>query len=297
MNLKQFVLSICFIGVMIPTYAQAANDEQDMAKGWERSVKGDSSVDTALQEWNELGFGVFIHWTPAVAFQSRYNKLEVNRDLWGEWFLKRTGIPNNEYAKYIKGWNPSAFNADAWADLFDEAGFKYMVFVSKHHDGFALFDSKANDYSITKHSAFGRDPFKELCKAMQDRGLKTGFYYSHGTDWHNKIGLTGSPEEIDRKYFEETVAPHLQDLSSKYGEQFVAWFDLGWRGREDLSRTCVDILRTNNPNILISSRIGSGLGNFSSEGDAYIPSVTIEGYWETCVTFDDHWDWTKGYLI
>jgi len=292
MNLKKTLLAILLIAIIILVFAPKAKDYLKMAKSREKIVKVDTSLNAAIKDWKNMGFGVFIHWTPAVAFQSRYKGMEVNKDLWGEWFMKRTDIPVNGYEDYIKGWNPKDFNADEWADIFDEAGFKYMVFVAKHHDGFALFDSKANNYSITKYTSFKRDPFKELCAAMQKRGLKTGFYYSHGTDWRNKIGLTGTPEEIDQKYFEQTIKPQLQDLSANYGKQTIAWFDLGWKNRSKLAQTCIDILRKNNPDILVSSRIGSGLGDFSAERDGYIPPIPRDGNWETCMTLNDHWDWT-----
>ncbi len=132
--LKHAVLSVCIIAIGFPVNAQ--------------SLKVDPAIAPALQEWKDMGFGVFIHWTPAVAFQSRCKDIEVNKDLWGEWFMYRTGIPVKEYEEYIKGWNPKDFNADEWTDVFEEAGFKYMVYVSKHHDGFAMFDSKANPWSM-----------------------------------------------------------------------------------------------------------------------------------------------------
>ena len=246
----------------------------------------------AAENWHRAAFGVFIHWTPSVVFQGRYKGMEFEKDLWGEWFMKRTGIPQAEYEAALKQWNPDQFNAEEWGDLLAEAGFKYMVFVAKHHDGFAMFDSAASDYNIVDHSGFAHDPYGELCAAVAQRGIAPGFYYSHGTDWRNLEG--GKAREKTPQadaYFEKIVYPQLKELCS-YTQPFVVWFDLG--APKVYAEKCLEVVRAANPNAMVSSRIGAGLGDFETGGDQLVPPATKPGFWETCMTMNWHWAWSPG---
>ncbi len=251
--------------------------------------KEPASLDEAVQQWKDDAFGVFIHWGVSTMFQGRYHGKELERDLWGEWLLRRAGVPDAEYEAMARKWNPKDFNAEQWASLFEEAGFRYLVFVAKHHDGFALFHCKETPYNIVDFSAFGRDPFKELCEAARRHGIRPGFYYSHGTDWHALKGKARTRSPETDAYFEKVVYPHLRTLCTAYGPQAVAWFDLG--APEYYARKCVEIVRQACPTIMISSRVGAGLGNFSTGGDQTVPPVRKSGNWETCMTLNWHWAW------
>jgi len=246
----------------------------------------------ALQAWHDDAFGVFIHWTPSVFFQGRYHGKEFERDLWGEWFMRRTRIPLKDYEDALKGWNPNAFNANEWTDLFAKSGFKYLVFVAKHHDGFAMFDSAATDYNIVDHAGFSHDPYGELCAAALKRGIHPGFYYSHGTDWRNlKGGKSKKRSPEADAYFKKIVYPQLTRLCS-YAKPYVIWFDLG--ASQPYAGKCLEIVRKKNPNTIVSSRIGAGLGDFETGGDQSIPASKKSGAWETCMTMNWHWAWYPG---
>jgi alpha-L-fucosidase len=263
--------------------------DQDMKKGWISDISNSKSKKEAVKKWRDMGFGIFMHWTPAIVFQGRAQGREKNTDLWGEWYMGRTKISPAKYEQRIKTWNPKNFNADTYAKLFKKSGAKYFVFVAKHHDGFSMFDSKANDYDIIHNNKFHRDVFGELAKACRKYGIDMGFYYSHGTDWRNKSQFKGTKEEKENQYWEKIAYKHLNVLTKNYGPQAVAWFDLGAPGK--YAKKCVEIVKKNCPNIMVSSRIGGKLGDFELGGDCDIPPKKKDAPWETCMTFDWHWDW------
>ena len=274
--------------LLVSAWAPQARS-QDMSKGWISDISKAKSKKEAVKAWRDMGFGIFIHWTPAAVFQARAQGKELNTDLWGEWYMGRAHVPLKEYEKRVKTWNPKDFNPNKWAEILQKSGAKYVVFVAKHHDGFAMFNSKVNKYDIVHNEKFHRDVFGELCKALRARGLQPGFYYSHGTDWRNKHYFKGSKEEVEKQYWEKIVFPHLKTLCGDYGKQAVVWFDLGADKR--YAKKCIDIVKKVNPYIMVSSRVGGGLGDFALGGDCDIPVTKSDKPWETCMTFDWHWDW------
>src|SRR5512133_3490192 len=142
-----------------------------------------------MEWWREARFGMFIHWGVYSVPAGTYNGKQI--DGIGEWIMHNGRIPVSDYRQYAKQFNPVKYNADEWVRTAKDAGMKYIVITSKHHDGFAMFDSKASDWNITKASPFGRDPLKELAAACKKYGLKLGFYYSQAQDWNNPGGASG----------------------------------------------------------------------------------------------------------
>ena len=262
---------------------------EKMEDGWFTEIRNRPEMQEAIADWQDLGFEIFIHWSAGTAFQGRYHGQELTKDLWGEWLMRRAGIPVSEYEKVLKTWNPTAFNAKEWADIIEKSGAKMAIYITKHHDGFAQFKSKANNFNTYSWGPFKTDVFGELCEELHKRNIKTGFYYSHGKDWRN-FPNDRDKGEIMLNYFNSTVYPHLHELNENYGHQTVCWFDLGAPTRET-AKECMKVLRETNPYILVSSRVGYGLGDFSTGGDAYVPPVPQKGAWETCMTFTYHWAW------
>jgi hypothetical protein len=267
----------------------AGGKGERMEDGWITEIRSSPQMKNAMEAWKDIGFEVFVHWSAGTAFQGRYNGKELTRDLWGEWLMRRAGIPVSEYESVLKSWNPKDFNAGEWADILANSGAKMVVYIAKHHDGFAQFKSKANDYNTADWGAFHTDVFGELCKELHKRGIKTGFYYSHGKDWRN-FPDGNDKGEVMQKYFTDVVYPQLRELNENYGRQYVCWFDLGAPTKETAEK-CISVLRKTNPYIVVSSRVGFRLGDFSTGGDAYVPPVPQEGPWETCMTFTHHWAW------
>ena len=142
--------------------------------------------DARMKWWREARFGMFIHWGVYSVPAGTYKGKQIGGI--GEWIMNHGKIPVAEYRAFAKQFNPVKFNADEWVRIAKDAGMKYIVITSKHHDGFAMFDSKATDWNIVKATPFGRDPLKELAAACQKHGLKLGFYYSQAQDWNNPGG-------------------------------------------------------------------------------------------------------------
>lgn len=272
------------------TEKKPADLQNEMENLWDKGTQQRDTMADVVQEWRDDGFGVFMHFSASTAFQGRYKGEELKRDLWGEWLMKRAEIPIPEYEEQLRSWNPDQFDADEWADAVAASGCRYFVFTTKHHDGLAFFKSEVNPYNVVEHTAFEKgDIFGQLTDAVRKRGVKPGFYYSHHLDWHEPGGAGGPEGKTLDEYADALALPHLEELTTKYGRQHVAWFDCG--NPEGLAIKCEALVHKNQPDIMVCSRVGGGLGDFSSEGDCQVPPVKIDGPWETCMTLTQHWAW------
>ncbi len=139
-----------------------------------------------MQWWREARFGMFIHWGVYAVPAGTYKGQKINRI--GEWIMNRGKIPVAEYREYAKQFNPVKYDADAWVRMAKDAGMKYIVITSKHHDGFALFGSKASRWNVVDATPYGKDLLKPLADACKRHGIKLGFYYSQAQDWNNPGG-------------------------------------------------------------------------------------------------------------
>src|SRR6266853_2499921 len=176
--------------------------------------------DQRMKWWREARFGMFIHWgvysVPAGTYHGEQSKHI------GEWIMRDFNIPVAEYAEYAKHFNPVEFNADEIVGIAKNAGMKYIVITAKHHDGFAMFHSKASAFNIYDATPFKRDPLKELSEACARHGIKFGFYYSQAQDWHepNGNGNTWDFGPEDKKDFDQYLRakaePQVKELLSHY---------------------------------------------------------------------------------
>ncbi|MCX6335549.1 MAG: alpha-L-fucosidase, partial [Bacteroidia bacterium] len=139
-----------------------------------------------IPDWFKYGkFSMFIHWGPYSVLGGEWNGKRIAQGDIAEWIMERFHIPVEEYRKVAATFNPVQFNAREWVALAKNAGMKYIIITSKHHDGFAMFDSKVSDYNIVDYTPFRRDPLKELSEACAGAGIKFCVYYSHREDWEN----------------------------------------------------------------------------------------------------------------
>jgi alpha-L-fucosidase len=145
-----------------------------------------SSQDAKMKWFREAKFGLFIHWglycIPAGEWQGK--KVPGI----GEWIMNRAKIPVKEYEQLATQFNPVRFNAEEWVQVAQDAGMKYLVITSKHHDGFAMYHSQVSKYNVFDATPWHRDPVKELSEACARHGIKFGFYYSQAQDWHEPNG-------------------------------------------------------------------------------------------------------------
>jgi len=237
-------------------------------------------------------FAMFIHWGPYSALAGRWQ----DRTWYGisEWIMKRAQIPVAEYEAAAAQFNPAEFDARAWVALARAAGMRHIMITAKHHDGFAMFKSAVSPYNIADHTPFGRDPLAELAEACAEAGLRLGFYYSQSQDWHERdaVGNTWdwSPQGADfDSYLHGKAIPQLKELLTNYGQIAGVWFDTPGPITPPQSQMLVDLVHALQPECLVNSRIGNGLGDYDTLGDQEIPALPRPGLWETCDTHNDTW--------
>ncbi|WP_343224758.1 alpha-L-fucosidase [Pelagicoccus sp. SDUM812005] len=267
-----------------------------MDKMWgEHTVKLRAEDAKRGQLFDEGNYAMFIHW-------GLYSLLanEVDGKTYygiGEWIMspRRADIPPEEYKKLAGQFNPTNFDAKAIAALAKAAGMKYIVITSKHHDGFAMYDSKANDFNIVDATPYAKDPMKELAEACREQGLGFGFYYSHNQDWTYPGGNAGPEKDAkgNRKtfddYFKEKCLPQVEEITSQYGPIELVWFDTPGDMPKEYVEQLVAVVRKNQPNALVSGRAGHGLGDYNTLGDMEVPHANVEGMWESVDTTNDSW--------
>jgi alpha-L-fucosidase len=208
--------------------------------------------------------------------------------------MLRARVPVAEYERLASQFNPLKFDADAWAQLAADAGAKYLVITSKHHDGFCMFHSKLTNYNIVDATPFGRDPMTELSKACEKRGLRFCFYYSQTQDWHHPNG-DGNDWDFDESkkdfsnYVETYVKPQVKELLTNYGPIGLIWFDTPKRMTPGQSRELVDLVHQLQPECLVNGRIGNSLGDYAESRDNVIPSEALQIDWEVPATINDTW--------
>ena len=260
--------------------------------------------------WREARFGLFIHWGLYAVPAGEYQGKQVEGI--GEWIMSYANIPRAEYEKFAKQFNPTEFDADTWARVASEAGMKYIVITSKHHDGFCLFDSPGQ-YDIVDRSPYGKDVLESLSAACDRHGLKFCTYYSI-MDWHHpsqspKAEKDGKPvwnptrmDPAQKEQYTQYMKSHLRVLVEDYGSH-VLWFDGEWPQwwtDEDGQQLYTWLMKLN-PNLIVNNRIGSGrkgYSGFSKEGsfagdfgtpEQEIPATGVDSDWESCMTMNDTW--------
>lgn len=231
-----FFLMVALVCMLTPLSCMAAEESGDAHL---------TAAPQALEWWRDARFGMFVHWGPV--------SLKGGEIGWSRAGERRgsqgTGnIPVEEYDNLYKQFNPVKFDAKQWIEIAKAAGMKYIVFTTKHHDGFCMFDSKLTDYKIT-NSPYGKDIVAELANACHETGFRLGFYYSPA-DWYNPDYRTETHAEYI-KY----LHGHIRELCGNYGKLDILWFDsLGGTTADWDSHAMFKIARTLQPEILINNR-------------------------------------------
>ena len=239
---------------------------------------GDASDrERRMKWWHEARFGMFIHW-------GLYSVLGRH-----EWVMENEAIPVAEYEQLAKRFKPKPNAARDWAKLARQAGQKYMVMTTKHHEGFCHFDSKLTDYCAPKQGP-GRDLVKEYVDAARAEGLRVGFYYSL-MDWHHPDGARCATDEAARRRFVDYIHGQIRELLTNYGKIDILWYDVAWpldaKGWEsDKMNAMVFQLQ---PEIIVNNRN-------KLDGDFSTPEQRIEAAknaWESCMTMNGSWGYQK----
>jgi alpha-L-fucosidase len=294
--LSALVLSVTFgvsaLGADAASPAKETKKQHDARMAWFRDAK----------------FGLFIHWG---VYSVPAGEWDGKKD-YGEWILESTKMPVSRYEKFRDQFNPVKFDAKKWVAVAKDAGMKYLVITSKHHDGFAMFNTKLTDWSIMS-TPYKRDPMKELAAACKAAGIKFCFYHSI-MDWHHPDYLPrrawndvakGDPD-FDR--YVQFMKGQLKELVTNYGPLGILWFDGEWENTwtQDRGKDLYDYVRGLQPSIIVNNRVGKnrqGMAGLSKGDDVVgdygtpeqeIPASGLPGVdWESCMTMNDHWGYNK----
>lgn len=271
--------------------------------------RSDLSLDPQKAEWfKEAKFGMFIHWGLYSMLEGSYNGHTLpdttfanGKSWYAEWIQMRLEVPSAEYKALARKFNPVNFDADAWIKEAKNAGMRYFVITSKHHDGFALWDSKVSDFTIM-NTPFKRDVIAELVAACKKYGLKYGFYYSHWQDWEYPGGAMPHwydwiPDSEFEKYWREKSLPQVKELITMFDPDLL-WFDT-WNEKTHITDQRRDeliaLVRSLSPKCLINGRIsylnpGENIDFLEMHDNSY-PDKILEKPWQTPATMTHSWGW------
>jgi alpha-L-fucosidase len=265
--------------------------------------------DLRMAWWRDARFGMFIHWGLYSIPAGEWNDREVPGI--GEWILNAAQIKVEDYEPLQKQFNPIRYNPKSWVKLAKQAGMKYIVITSKHHDGFSLFDSKLTTWDVMR-TPYGRDLLRPLAQACREEGIKLCFYYSI-MDWHHPDYIprrAWDPRTEIQPNFERYITylkGQLRELLSNYGDIGVVWFDGEWEQSwtHEHGKDLYAYVRSLAPRTIVNNRVDKGrggMGGMSAKGfmgdfgtpEQEIPATGIPGVdWESCMTMNDTWGYKK----
>jgi len=298
-RLVALVLILCCAARAQPAHAQDVVHETPAQR------------DARMTWWRDARFGMFIHWGAYAVAAGTYKGERIPGI--GEWIMSRAHVPIPDYEEFVHRFNPVRFDPDEWVRIAKDAGMKYMVITSKHHDGFAIFDSKVSRYDIVDATPYKRDALKALAQAAHRAGMRFGVYYSI-MDWHHPDAQgPNAPEYNSRtwsnpefgRYVETYMKPQLKELLTQYPEIDVLWFDGEWIAdwNDERGRDLYAFVRALRPGLIVNNRVGHtrqglsglnqagqiGLGDFGTP-EQRVPPEGLPGVdWETCMTMNDTW--------
>lgn len=289
----------CILAVVVASSAQAAADASRTA--W----------------FSEARYGLFIHWglssVPAGSYRGQqYDRVPGKGNGLGEWLMFNAKIPVAEYAAYARQFNPQKFDADAWVRLAKEAGMRYIVFTTKHHEGFAMFKSAASSFNIVDATPFGRDPLKELAEACARHGIRLGLYYSQAQDWHHPGGSAKSGPGYNHggdtnaghwdkaqdgnfdDYLTRIAIPQVKELLTHYGPISEFWWDAPHGMTLARAARLSELLKLQ-PQIITNNRLFDPREPNPYSGDTETPEQFIparglkDRLFEVCMTMNETW--------
>ena len=318
---KFFSTQILIAVTVISTFSQSYKEDQYPAIHLEEWTEMNQSKQETKEWFRDAKYGMFIHWglysIPGGIWKGK--KIHDMRSPHvAEWIMHAAMIPRDEYDQLALQFNPVQFNADEIAQLAKDAGMKYLVITSKHHDGFALFDSKVSEWDVMDATPFKRDIIKELHTACKKVGIEFGVYYSHNIDWmdgsdaQSAIYSKQNPDASEHEktfgantwdpspnsfedYLKNKAFPQVKELMSQYPDMKLLWYDMPWRMDKEDAFKFYKIVYDMQPQILINERIGNGFGDYTIPGDNTIPIEYkhLQKPWETVGTFNNSWGYNS----
>jgi alpha-L-fucosidase len=336
MMMKRTLRLVCLLAAILSPHLTFAQDKGDEDKTMANQVKNrdknaiDGAVngwwttsmkthDARIAWWRDARFGMFIHWGIYSLPGGEWKGKKV--DGYAEHLMRKEKIPRSEYLELAHQFNPVKFNADTWVRAARHAGMRYLIITAKHHDGFAMFNSKVSDYNVVKQTAWKHDPMADLSAACKKYGLKFGFYYSHAFDWEHPdapgndwdyknpggdLNLYGGrdwydlhPELLPKaiKYVNEKAIPQIQELLTMYHPD-ILWFDTPQKLPLSENIRILKAIREVAPNVVVNGRLARGannlnMGDYKNTADRPAEFFPVDGDWEAIPTTNESYGYSK----
>jgi len=275
--LKGTGASLAALGINTAIVQPAFTQESGSASS--TSTTQDATRAQRMQWWHAAKFGMFIHF-------GVYSTIGRH-----EWVMEEEAWPIGPYTQHASIFKPAPGSARAWAKLAKQAGMKYMVLTTKHHEGFCNFDTKLTNYCAPKQGP-GRDVVREYVEAARAEGLRVGFYYSL-MDWHHPDGAKCATDEAARRRFVDYTHGLIREILTNYGKVDVLWYDVAWpldaKGWE--SERMNQMVFQLQPEIIVNNR-NHLEGDFSTP-EQKIVAETSGRAWESCMTLNDSWGYQR----
>ena len=306
--MKRFLLTILSIGLVLVAAAQENSFVHKQADGYQWPT--DPAVLEKLDRWQDLKFGVLMHW----GLYSVPGIVESWNICNEDWIRRPEGSTYEGYKQWYWGlskeFNPVDFNPGQWAQVFRDAGMKYMIFTTKHHDGFCLFDSQYTDFSLAKAGPFAGHPKADAAKyvfdAFREKDFMIGAYFSK-PDWHcewfwnpyyatPRRGINYKVEQHPdwwENYVRFTKNQLTELTGGRYGKLDILWLDGGWiRGDQVGLDEVLPEARRVSPGLICVDRTIQGPNENYQTPERSVPDRQIDHPWESCITLGNDWGWT-----
>ena len=312
-------LALMFSGLFVATWCLGTMNQRLPTVHYDEWAEMNASKPKQeTKKWfKDAKFGMFVHWGIYSNTGGIWDGQKIHamrRPHVTEWIQHAAEVPRDEYAELAKSFYPIPFDADEIVSLAKRAGMKYVVQITKQHDGFAMYDSKVSEFDIMDATPFKRDIVREMYEACKRQGLEFGVYYSHNIDWADgsdsryaeykekgwKIGTRNlaagantwdpSPNTF-QEYLDNKAYPQVAELLTNYPDMKCLWLDVCWRMDAEQSFKFYKIAYEIQPQVIINQRIGNGYGDYWIPGDNVIPEnpEEITRPWETVGTFNNSW--------
>jgi alpha-L-fucosidase len=307
--IHRIALSACFAALASSAQAQLEGDTFYKPNTPPHPIPSIQDSETAAQKdarmawWREARFGMFIHWGLYSIPAGTWDGKQVPSI--GEWIMNNASIPVAQYKALAGKFNPTGFSAHDIVALAKTAGMKYIVITAKHHDGFAMFASKADPFNIVAATPFHRDPLRELAEECRKQGIKLGFYYSQDQDWTAPGGAAIKRDDHQppsfhwdkaqdgdfATYLHTKAIPQMKELLTNYGDfPAVVWFDTPTNEMTPALAAEIVTLLNQHPNLIWNNRLGGGYKGDTETPEQTIPAQGFPGRdWESCMTINDTW--------